>query len=137
MSTEELIQELIQELMRELRKEKTEGKVGIAIFLDFKRAFETLDRNILVKKPRRIGIGGRVIEWFEDYLKNRKQRVVWRNWESDDIDVDLGVPQGSRLGTILFLIYINDIKKAIKRVGIKLFADDTLTYFWDYSVTWS
>lgn len=99
-----------------------------AVFLDFKRAFETLDRNILLKKLQKYGFEDKEFQWFKSYLNERTQKTKVDEWISEPKDVCLGVPQGSVLGTILFLIYINDISKIIKNSKIRLFADDTLLF---------
>ena len=99
-----------------------------AVFLDLKRAFETIDRDILLVKLKKYGIGGEVLQWLQNYLSDRKQIVNWKNVESDPIENNLGVPQGSILGPLLFILYINDIPEIIKEGKINLFADDTMIY---------
>ena len=96
--------------------------------MDFKRAFETINRNKLLIKLSKYGINGNELNWFDEYLRNRQQRTLFQGSTSPNIFNDHGVPQGSVLGAILFIIYINDIKKALKYCDIKLFADDTLIY---------
>ena len=97
------------------------------VFLDFSKAFDKVPHARLLSKVRAHGIVDSVADWIEEWLRGRKQRVVLNGKESDWADVLSGVPQGSVLGPILFLIYINDIDDAIDCVGtlIKKFADDT------------
>ena len=76
---------------------------------------------------RSIGIGGSLLEWFMHYLKDRKQKVIIRGQTSELGNIKAGVPQGSVLGPLLFLIYINDLPDGIKS-NIKLFADDATIY---------
>ena len=101
-------------------------KVVVAVFLDFKRAFETIDREILLKKLRIYGIRGNELQWFKDYLQGRQQYTKINNFKSNLIPNNLGVPQGSTLGPLLFILYINDIVEAIRNCKINMFADDTL-----------
>lgn len=104
--------------------------VGI-VFVDFMRAFETIDRIRLIEILRKLGLRGTVIQWFESYLSGRRQRVRYKNKMSEDINVENGVPQGSKLGPILFSIYINEIISILKKDGVicKLSADDTKIYY--------
>lgn len=103
-------------------------KVIIAVFLDFQRAFETLDRDRLLMKLEQYGFSGISNNWFESYLTKRKQKTKFNDGESMVRNNELGVPQGSVLGAILFIIYINDIVKSVKHCRINLFADDTLLF---------
>lgn len=101
--------------------------IGV-VFLDFKRAFETVNRNLLLRKLNNYGITDKAYKWFEMYLNNRKQQVKYRNAISVKKDTIHGVPQRSVLGSLLFVLYINDIVKAVKYCTCKLFADDTMIY---------
>ena len=103
-------------------------KFIVAVFLDLSRAFETIDREILLLKLEKYGISGTELKWFQSYLNNRRQRTKINNTISEAIDINIGVPQGSILGVILFVLYINDINCIIKQSKIFLFADDALLY---------
>ena len=94
------------------------------IFLDISKAFDKVWHDGLIFKLRQNGISGDIINILQDFLRNRKQRVVLNGQCSSWADVNAGVPQGSILGPLLFLIYINDLSDGLKS-ECKLFADDT------------
>ena len=96
-------------------------------FLDFRKAFEIVSHKHLLLKLQKHGINGQVWNWVKAFLENRKQKVVIRGVESDNLDVLSGVPQGSVLGPILFLIFINDLPKCTN-CPVCLFADDSKIY---------
>ena len=94
-----------------------------AVFLDLSKAFDKVWHEGLIFKFKRCGIDGVFLKLLENYLSNRKQRVVLNGQESEWVDIHSGVPQGSVLGPLLFLIYINDLSDNISS-NVKLFADD-------------
>lgn len=119
----------IQSVIDDWKLIVSEGKMVGVIFLDLKRAFETIDRNRLLDKLDQYGIRGMVLEWFRSYLRNRTQQVRFNNQLSKYIETKYGVPQGSVLGPLLFIIYINDLVQFCPaECNIKMFADDTLIY---------
>ena len=101
------------------------GEYAIGIFIDFRKAFDTVDHGILLYKLYHYGVRGAAYDWFCDYLKNRTQLVSYHNTQSNYADISCGVPQGSILGPLLFLIYINDMAYVSKQLFSVLFADDT------------
>lgn len=103
-------------------------KVILAVFIDLKRAFETIDRTKLLGVLFKIGVRGSVLKWFESYLTGRQQTTLYDGRESAAIDVELGVPQGSVLGPLLFIIYMNDIKEIMTNGEVNMFADDTVIF---------
>lgn len=106
------------------------GKKCLAVFLDLKKAFDTVSVPILLKRLQDIGIRGMPLTLFTEYLTNRCQQVRLENFISDEADVVYGVPQGSVLGPTLFLAYINELSKLkIKNGHIFSYADDTSIVF--------
>ena len=95
------------------------------IYLDFAKAFDKVDHEILVHKLRQCGVLGKLVKWIEQFLTNRKQFVTINGFHSMLALVLSGVPQGSVLGLILFLVYINDIQCHLKGSTAGSFADDT------------
>ncbi|MCG7868583.1 MAG: endonuclease/exonuclease/phosphatase family protein [Candidatus Thiodiazotropha taylori] len=103
------------------------GKEVRAVFCDISKAFDRVWHIGLLHKLRAAGVTGEILNWFKNYLSNRKQRVVLPGAVSDWLFIRAGVPQGSILGPLLFLLYINDIVTDIGS-NIRLFADDTSLY---------
>ena len=106
-------------------KHLDDGKLGVGIYLDLQKAFDTVNHRILLRKLYHYGIRGVVHEWFQSYLDNRQQFTCISGIRSTLANITCGVPQGSVLGPLLFLIYINDIGNAVVHQKVKLFADDT------------
>ena len=98
-----------------------------AVFLDISKAFDKVWHEGLIFKLRQNGVSGKLLGFFESYLSNRKQRVSLNGSCSEYAVIESGVPQGSVLGPLLFLVYINDLEKDIKS-NVKFFADDTMLY---------
>jgi hypothetical protein len=101
------------------------GNIVVGVFLDLKKAFDTVNHNILMKKLYKYGVRGIAYDWFTDYLCNRKQYVCFNNHDSNEEIISCGVPQGSILGPLLFLLYVNDIFRVSEEIFPIIFADDT------------
>ena len=122
-------------LMDKLIKSLDEGKIVVGIFLDFSKAFDTVDHSILLAKLYHYGIRGTSLSWFQSYLSNRKQFVTYDGVSSSVKTIRCGVPQGSILGPLLFLIYINDLFNACSKCLPILFADDTNLFVSGYDLS--
>ena len=110
-------------LVHQIRSSWGKSKIAHGLFLDISAAFDKVWHKGLLAKLEQIGIAGPFWTMFESYLSNRKQCVVINGTKSDLLDIQAGVPQGSRLGPLLFLIYINDIVEGLES-EILIFADD-------------
>lgn len=107
-----------------LKKRSPTIRVDI-IYLDFAKAFDSVCPAKLVSKLKAFGIGDPLLKWFQSYLTERKQRVVVNGTYSAWTDVGSGVPQGSLLGPILFLLYVNDMPRVVENASLAMFADDS------------
>ena len=120
-STQQAIITLVDRITKSLDK----GHIAITILLDLKKAFDTVDHRILLRKLYAYGIRGALLKWFESYLTGRTQYVAFNGTNSDIHYVKCGVPQGSILGPLLFILYMNDICSVSKLLFTLLYADDT------------
>jgi hypothetical protein len=123
-STETSIQSVLHDLFEGIHADKK----TVAVFLDLRRAFETVNREVLLEKLRRYGFSDQTIAWFKSFLSNRRQRVKFNGFFSDPIDVIHGVPQGSNLSNLLFILFINDLPLILKNAKINMYADDCMVY---------
>ena len=102
-----------------------DSKIGVGIFLDLSKAFDTVNHEILLSKLSHYGVRSTAQKWFKQYLSDRKQFVTYNGTQSTMTNIYCGVPQGSILGPLLFLLYINDLCYQSDILSFVLFADDT------------
>ena len=105
-----------------------QAKVTLATFIDLKKAFDTINHAVLLRKLEHLGIKGLIQGWCRNYLTNRKQSTIANGIVSEPRRVVCGVPQGSVLGPLFFLIYVNDLLPHLRGIEVNLYADDTVLY---------
>ena len=123
-STEYAALELVDRIITQMVKKET----SINIFLDLSKAFDTIDHTILLAKLRYYGIHDTTLLLLKSYLNNRKQYVEFEDTKSEILPITVGVPQGSILGPLLFIIYINDFSQARSVFKFIMYADDTTLF---------
>ena len=127
-------QDAVAELVGEITRNKDMGLHTIGVFLDLSKAFDTLEHQVLLDKLSKYGIRGTPLDWFRSYLTGRKLRVkcmiesTQKQEYSDYCDVEYGTPQGSCLGPLLFLVFVNDLHRNLELCYDIQFADDTTIY---------
>ena len=96
--------------------------------MDLRKVFDTVDHGVLLQKIKSYGIDGLAHKWLTSYLQERTKVVEFKGAKSSRIGLDIGVPQGSILGPLLFILFINDLSACMNHTNIDIFADDTIMY---------
>ena len=103
----------ILQLTRDITSSFEKGEYTLGVFIDLSKAFDTVDHQILLKKLQYYGIDGTALEWFKSYLSNRKQYISSQDISESCLDIICGALQGSILGPLLFLIYVNEKRQTV------------------------
>jgi hypothetical protein len=106
-----------------------ENKLTAGVFLDLSKSFDTINHEILFYKLEHYGFRGIALRWIKSYFENRKHFVQFGKTKSSEAIILCGVPQGSILGPLFFILYINDIPNLVRSVQFLLFADNTSIYY--------
>ena len=112
-------------LVERVAKALDTGKIVVGVYLDIRKAFDAIDHHILLRKLYSLGIRGNLYTWIKSYLTNRSQFVMYNNSKSETKFITHGVPQGSILGPLFFIVFMNDFSRASNILFSILFADDT------------
>ena len=121
----------------DIRKNMDKGQLTGAIFIDLRKAFDTLSHSLIISKLPEYGIIGVEREWFTNYLFARQQCVSLNGERSSFNPVNCGVPQGSILGPLLFIMHFNGIKASLNHCNLLMYADDTVIYYSHLTKTWN
>ena len=118
----------VADLTDRLFSNSNKGLTSLAAFVDLRKAFDTVDHGILKNKLRCYGIADKNLDWCSSYLESRGQRVLANGVFSSAEEIVCGVPQGSVLGPLFFILYVNDVQNAVTNSNLQLYADDTVIY---------
>ena len=117
------------EITDQIKLSMNNNQITCGIFVDLSKAFDTVNHHMLLDKLENLGIRGKALELFRSYLSGRKQYVNIDNCKSKTRSITCGVPQGSVLGPLFFLLFINDLPNCCPSGKVRIFADDTNVFF--------
>ena len=123
------------QLTNEIYSNFNANKFTLGVFIDLSKAFDTVNHNILITKLELYGIKNNNLKWFESYLQPRQQYIKYDKQNTEMANIICGAPQGSILGPLLFLIYVNDLFKSTEILNPIMFADDTNLFFSNKNIT--
>lgn len=115
----------LADIISKLQEALNNNLKNILLCVDLSKAFDTINHAILLRKLDHYGLRGKINRWFASYLSNRVQRVRWQDHYSEEASIVYGVPQGSILGPVLFVLYVNDLPNIVEYGDVSLFADDS------------
>ena len=123
-STASAVADLTDNLFQAINNDE----VTKAVFLDFRKAFDTVSHKILCKKLEKYGIRNGILDWCVNYLANRSQMTLANDVRSETVQLNYGVPRGSVLGPLFFILYVNDLQHVLVNANVQLYADDTVMF---------
>ena len=121
-------------LVHKIGQAAEQKKYTAGVFLDLSKAFDSIDHTILLYRLEKYGIRGKALDWIKSCLTDRYQYVEWNSKKSNKLKISLGVPQGSILGPLLFILYINDLPNVSILIDFVLFADDSNIFLSDHNI---
>ena len=112
-----------------IRRNMDQGMLTGAVFIDFRKAFDSVNHDLLLQKLSYMGVLDKELAWFKDYLHDRTQVLDFQGVSSDPEPISIGVPQGSNLGPLLFILHVNDLPNVMNCCSMLMYADDTILFY--------
>ena len=112
-----------------IRRNMDQGMLTGAVFIDFRKAFDSVNHDLLLQKLSCMGVLDKELAWFKDYLHDRTQVLDFQGVSSDPEPISIGVPQGSNLGPLLFILHVNDLPNVMNCCSMLMYADDTILFY--------